>query len=86
MKFVISIEKMPERSLKDKLIEKIRNTEDLTLLQEAYYLFELQEAEVIYEVNKEQRSAIEEARKQVKEGQTLSGEQADKEAEEWLDK
>jgi hypothetical protein len=75
---------MPYQSLKDKLIQKIKETDDPSILEDVSNLFELQEPKAVYQVNDTQRKAIEEAKKQVKNNETLSDEQADKEADEWL--
>ena len=57
---------MPEESLKDKLINKIKEIDDPAILEEVSNLFELQEPETIYQVNSSQQKAIEEAREQIK--------------------
>lgn len=77
---------MPNTSLKDKLISKIKETNDPVILEEVSRLFELQEPESIYHLNEEQKKAIDEAKEQIKNGQTLSEEQADKDTDEWLKK
>jgi len=75
---------MPDKSLKEKLINKLKEIDDPAILEEISNLFELQEPETIYPVNNEQRKAIEEAKDQIKSNQTLSSNQADKESDEWL--
>lgn len=75
---------MPETDLKEKLINKLREINDPAVLEEVSNLFELQEPETVYQVNDEQRKAIDEAREQIKNKQTLTDEQAGKEADEWL--
>jgi hypothetical protein len=77
---------MADTSLKDKLITKIRETDDPAILEEVSRLFELQEPESIYHVNEEQKKAINEAQEQIKNNQTLTDEQADKDIDEWLNK
>lgn len=77
---------MPATDIKEKLINKIKETNDLLLLEEVSTLFELQEPESIYEVNDMQKKKIEEAREQIKNKQTLSDEQANKDTDEWLSK
>ena len=72
--------------IKEKLINKIKETNDPPLLEEISTLFELQEPESVYEVNDAQKRKIEEAREQIKNKQTLSGLQADKDTDEWLNK
>ena len=84
----VTLEKvlMPDTSLKEKLINKIKETNDPVILEEVSNLFELQEPDTIYQVNDEQKKAIEEAKKQIKDNQTLNDEQADKDIDEWLNK
>jgi len=77
---------MPDTNLKEKLINKIKETNDPVILEEVSNLFELQEPDTIYQVNEEQKKAIEEAKNQIKDKQTLSDEQADKDIDEWLSK
>ncbi len=75
---------MPANTLKEKLINKIKQTDDSVLLEEASALFELQEPETIYNVNEEQATAINEAKEQIKNRQTLSNDEANSEADTWL--
>jgi len=77
---------MPDTSLKDKLINKIKETDDPAILEEVSNLFELQEPDTIYQVNEEQKKAIEESKEQIKNNQTLTDEQADKDIDQWLNK
>ena len=77
---------MPDTNLKERLINKIKETNDPVILEEVSNLFELQEPDTIYQVNDEQKKAIEEAKNQIKDNQTLSDEQADKDIDEWLNK
>ncbi|MEO6330567.1 MAG: hypothetical protein ABIO55_16650 [Ginsengibacter sp.] len=75
---------MPVNTLKEKLIDKIKQTDDSALLEEASALFELQEPETIYTINEEQAIAIKEAKEQIKKGQTLSNNDANSEADKWV--
>ena len=77
---------MPEESLKDKLINKIKEINDPAILEEVSNLFELQEPETVYQTNDKQKKAIEEAREQIKNKETLTDDQADKDTDEWLNK
>jgi hypothetical protein len=72
---------MPSPSLKDKLIDKLREIEDPALLAEVSNLFEMQEVETVYQTNITQRKAILESRQQAIEGRTISNEQAEYEIE-----
>lgn len=75
---------MPAGDLKKKLINKLKEINDPAVLEEVSNLFELQEPGTIYQANDKEKKNIEEAREQVKNKQTLTNEQADKEADEWL--
>ena len=77
---------MQEKSLKEKLITKINETDDPFNLEEVSNLFELQETDTVYQVNDKQKEAIEEAKEQVKNKETLTDEQVDKDIDEWLSK
>lgn len=72
--------------LRKKLIEKIQKTQDDRILEEAFRLLELETTEdiEIYKLNDDQKKAIGEARQQIKNGQFLTEEQANKEIDEWL--
>lgn len=75
---------MPTPSLKDRLIDKLREIEDPALLAEVSNLFELQEPESIYKTTPAQKKAIEEATQQVKDRRVVDNGQSDKESDEWL--
>lgn len=77
---------MQEKTLKEKLIIKIKEIDDPSILEELANLFELQEPETVYEVNIGQKKAIEEAKEQIKNKETLTDKQADKDIDEWLNK
>lgn len=75
---------MPDNTLKEKLINKIKEIDDPAILEEVSNLFELQEPETIYTTSSEQKKAIEKAQQQIKNSQTLNNDQANKESDEWL--
>lgn len=77
---------MPASDIKNRLINKIKETDDPVILEEVSPLLELHEPESVYEVRDAQKKKIEEAKEQVKKNQTLSDEQADNDTEEWLNK
>lgn len=57
------------------------------LLEEAYRLLEIESEDIeIYKLNSDQMIAIKEAKNQIKKGQVLTDEEADKEIDEWLKK
>lgn len=74
---------MPGETLKDKLINKIKEINDPAILEEVSNLFELQEPETVYQTNDKQKKAIEEAMEQIKKKETLTEDQADKDTDEW---
>ncbi|MEO5562124.1 MAG: hypothetical protein ABIR18_01790 [Chitinophagaceae bacterium] len=75
---------MPDQTLKEKLINKIKETDDPSILEEVSNLFKLQESDTVYKVNDKQKKAIDEAHTQIKNQETLTDKQANKEADEWL--
>ena len=77
---------MSDQPLKDKFMNKIKEITDPAILEEVSNLFELQEPEAIYHTTIQQKKTIEEAKEQVKNNQTLTEEQADKDIDEWLSK
>ena len=73
--------------LRKKLIQKVNTTESVDLLEEAYRLLERESEDIeIYKLSKDQIIAIKEAKNQIKNGQFLTDEAADKEINEWLKK
>ena len=69
------------------MIQEIKLSSNETLLEEFYrYLNRENQIEEPYTLNKEQNSAIDEARDQILNERYLTNEQADQEIEEWLNK
>jgi hypothetical protein len=78
---------MSTTELRKRLIDKIQKTDNENLLQEAYRLLELETEDIeIYKPSDDQKRAVDEARQQIKSGQFLTNDQADKEIDEWLSK
>ena len=77
---------MPELNIKEKLINKIKDTKDMSVLEEVADLFEFREDEGVYKVNAEQEKAIDEARVQITNKQTLTDEQSNNKTDEWLNR
>lgn len=76
---------MSTLEIKKRLINKIKNTTDNNLLEEAYRLFEIESEDFEeYKLNDSQIQAISEAREQIKTGKYLSADKADKEIDQWL--
>ena len=73
--------------IKKKLINELNLSKNKYLLEEFYRLLNLEnEIKEIYKLNAEQKSAIAEAREQIKNGDYLTNEQANQEIDEWLNK
>ena len=78
---------MSTLELRKRLIEKIQKTDNESLLREAYRLLELETEDIeVYKLSNDQKDAVNEARQQMKKGQFLTSDQADKEIDEWLSK
>jgi hypothetical protein len=73
--------------LRKRLIDKIEKTEDKRILDEMFRLLEIETGDIeIYTLNESQIMKVNEAREQIKKGQFLTEEQANKEIDEWLKK
>lgn len=73
--------------IKKKLINEIKISKNKNLLEEFYCFLNLEnEIQEPYKLNEEQHFAIAEARKQIKNGDFLTNEQANQEMDEWLNK
>jgi hypothetical protein len=73
--------------LRKRLIDKIQKTDDENLLEEAFRLLELETENIeTYKLNDDQWNAVKEARQQIKKGEFLTDEQANREIDEWLSK
>ncbi|MGB3607418.1 MAG: hypothetical protein WA775_16495 [Psychroserpens sp.] len=73
--------------IKKKLINEINLSKNKNLLEEFYRFLNLEnEIEETYKLNSQQKSAIAEAREQIKNGDYLTNEQANQEIDEWLNK
>ncbi len=73
--------------LRKKLIDKIKSTENHTLLEEALRLLALESDDSdIYDLSTHQISTVQEAQAQIKNGKLLTDDQANQEIDEWLGK
>ena len=78
---------MTQTNLKKRVIEGIENTKNTDLLEEVLRLLDLENQDLkIYELNHAQINAINEAREQINNGQTLTNEEANDEIDKWLRK
>lgn len=57
---------MPEESLKDKLINKLKATHDPVILEDVSNLFELREPETVYHTTDQQKKTIDETKEPIK--------------------
>lgn len=71
--------------LKNNLISRIKESEDINLLKALQTIFDSSETE-LYQLSTEQSDAISIGRKQIKEGQFSSNESVMSEMKEWLGK
>lgn len=75
---------MSTAELRNRLIEKIKKTKDERILEEASRLLDLENEEIeVYKLKDAQKKAINESREQIKKGQFLTEEAANKEIDEW---
>jgi hypothetical protein len=71
--------------VKKRLIDEINSSTNKGLLEEFYRFLNLEnEIQEAYKLNKEQKSAVAEARKQIKNEDYLTNEQANQEIDQWL--
>jgi len=79
---------MSTAEIKEKLIEKIKSTNDERILLEATRLLEIQlmEIETPFKLTSEMNEAIDQAQSQIKTGNLLDHEEANKQIDKWLEK
>lgn len=71
--------------LKERLIKRIQETSDASVLNEVYRLLELDfDDPEVYQLSNEQRTAVKEAQQQVARGEYLTNEQSNQAVEQWL--
>jgi hypothetical protein len=76
---------MATPTLKERLSEKIQQSDNEALLDEVSRLMDAEAADdAVYELNDAQKQVIATAQQQVRQGQYLTDEQANKEIDEWL--
>jgi predicted transcriptional regulator len=76
---------MTTAKLKSKVIDKIKTIEDAELLESVYNMIESDlNLQVSMKLSKEQIAAIEEGRKDIREGRTFTDEEVKKEIDKWL--
>ena len=73
--------------LKERLIEKIQETDNEIILQEAFRLLELETKDTeIFKFSVEEKTKIESIRLEIEQGKSLTNDQANQEIDEWLNK
>lgn len=81
------VQTMRTEELKKRLIDKIQKTDDYSLLEEAFRVLRLESEDMeVYNLSEDQKNAVNEARQQIKNGQFLTDDEANKEINEWLSK
>jgi hypothetical protein len=76
---------MATPTLKERLIEKIQQSDNEALLDEVSRLMDAEtEDAAVYELNDAPKQAIATAQQQVQQGEYLTDEQVNKEIDEWL--
>ncbi|MCG8323013.1 MAG: hypothetical protein MI921_26165 [Cytophagales bacterium] len=69
---------------RNRLINKIKTIKDKNVLDEIYRLLEIDFDDEVYITSQEQKEVIAQARDQIKNSQTISSEEADKDMDELL--
>lgn len=78
---------MTTKSLKEKVIKSVEAVENDALLESLLNIIELESDEdSIYEFTAHQKSQIELAKKEIKEGKVFTNEEVNSEIDEWLNK
>ena len=76
---------MSTSELKKRLIDKIKETDNNNLLEEAFRLLQLESEDIeAYKLSEDQKNAVNEARQQIKNGQFLTDDEGNKDIDEWL--
>ena len=78
---------MEIKELKNKVLKKLTGVKDKNLLEEVYRLLETGNDETdLYILNEDQLKSVTEAKEEVKKGEVLSDEEADKDIEKWVNR
>ena len=75
---------MSTTELKKRLLEKIEEIDQDYLLQEVLNLIEFETTSEPIKLSSEQKSAVDQAREQIKNGEFFTNEEVDNEIDEWL--
>lgn len=83
---MFKIFEMKNIDLKSKLLEEIKNSEDYQVLEEVYKLLNLEsESFEVFKFSERQEKSILKAKQQIKNGDFLTEEEANKEIDKWLE-
>jgi hypothetical protein len=77
---------MSTAELKENIISKIANIEDLHLLEDILKIIGLQTNSNVFELDDSQKLAIKEGRIEIECGKFLTNEQVDKDIDQWLER
>ena len=73
--------------LKERLIEKIKETDNENILQEAFRLLDIEVTDMgVYHFSEAERNMVNDSKNQIDKGQFLTNETANKEIDQWLSK
>ena len=72
--------------LKKRVMKKIENLNEDYVLEEVLALIEFETSSESIKLSSEQKSAIDEARTQIKRGEVYTNEEVDNEIDQWLNK
>ena len=74
---------MSSVELREKILKKLESVDD-HILKEVLTLIEFETKEGVYKLSNDQKSAIIESRQQIKDGNTFTNDEVDKEIDGWL--
>jgi len=76
---------MSNTELKDRIITRVRESENPELLKEVFKLMEIEYEDIeVYKLSNEQKAGINAAKEEVRNGNVISDEKSNKEIDEWL--
>ena len=74
---------MSSVELREKILKKLESVDD-HILKEVLTLIEFETKEGVYKLSNDQKSAVIESRQQIKDGNTFTNDEVDKEIDGWL--
>jgi len=76
---------MIKAELRERLIQKIREIEDIEILEEIYGWLEDESHLGVYQLSEFEKGEVREAQEEIRKGKGISDEDVNKEIDEWLD-